>query len=279
MMKTALKALVFFLLATGYSLAQGQNPLFYPKGDPAKWNAEITPFLWLPVISGEVSSKRLTEDFNIPVVDVLGNLKMAFMINAEVSKGHFFASPTYVYCKLGSEKVLWTSESGEKSIVAIPDFKMNIVELIAGGRFRVDDFLIIDPFAGFRYSNYHLFGSVEGPLDTTSFDASTDFWDPVIGFQIWYFPHPRVPICLKTDVGGFGVGSTLSWTALLYSGYTISPSFDLLAGFLAYGSDFKRENSLGNTIGLNMVMYGFDLGLRYHIPKRIKDKSVFKKTK
>ena len=121
----------------------GQTKTYYPKGDPDKWNVELTPFLWLPAISGEVGSERLSEDYNIPAVDLLSNLKMAFMITGEVSKGKFFLTSTYFYTKLGSEEVIWTSDNEEKSVVAIPDLKMNIVEVITGGRFRVNDFLII----------------------------------------------------------------------------------------------------------------------------------------
>lgn len=265
-----------FLLINPFGMI-GQDTKYFPKGDPSKWNAEISPFLWLPVISGEVGSARLSEDYNIPAIDLLSNLKMAFMISGELSKENFFLAPTYVYTKLGSEEVVWTSDNGEKSIVAIPDLKMNILEVIAGGRFRVNDFLIFDPFAGFRFTSYHIYGSVEGLIDTTTFDEKAEVWDPVIGLQMHYFPHPRVPIIVKLDAGGFGIGSVFSWTTALYSGYTISPSFDLLAGFAAYGSNYETENALGNTIGLNMVMYGFNIGIKYHIPRRMKDKTIFKK--
>ena len=268
-------SIVFLLGSTTISIGQGST--YLPKGDPSKWNVEITPYVWLPVISGEISSKRFSEEFDVPALDLLSNLKMAFMINAEVSKGKFFASPYYIYTKLGSEEALWTSESGEKSIVAIPGMKMNIAGLIAGGRFRVDDFLILDPYVGFRYTNYHISGEIQGITKTTTFDETADAWDPVIGFQLHYYPVPRVPIILKTDVGGFGAGSVLAWTASLNSGYTLSPSFDLLAGFSAYGSNYERENALGSTIAMNITMYGFDLGVRYHIPKRAKDKAVFHK--
>jgi len=267
------------LMFSSSAVLKGQGSSYQPKGDPDNWNFELTPFVWLPVISGELGSERLSEDFDIPAVDLLSNLKMAFMISADVSKGKFFLSPTYVYTKLGTEEVLFESEEGEKKIAAIPDMKMNIVEVIGGGRFRVDDFFIIDPFVGFRYTNYHIYGSVEGIVDTTSFDEKVDYWDPVLGMQLHCYPHPRIPIIVKADVGGFGVGSKFSWAASLISGYTVSPSIDLLIGFSTLSTNFEKENSLGKTIGLNMIMYGFDLGLRYHIPKRIKDKSVFKKSK
>lgn len=271
-----LTILIIFLLCI--TALQGQNT-YLPKGDADKWNVELTPFLWLPAIGGEVGSVLLSEDYNIPAADLLGNLKMAFMINGEVSKGKFFAAPSYAYTKLGTEEVKWTSENGEYNITAKPDLKLNIVGLNAGGRFRANDLLIFDAYAGFRYTSYQIAGSIDGYTESIPLDEKADFWDPVIGFQMHYFPIPRVPVILKMDVGGFGVGSVLSWTAAINSGYTISPSFDLLAGFSAYGTNFEIENTLGNTIGLNMIMYGLDLGLRYHIPKRLKDKAVFKKAK
>lgn len=271
------RIIAYTILICSVLSVQGQTNAYYPKGNPDKWNVELTPFLWLPAISGEVGSVRLSEDYDIPAIDILSNLKMAFMISGEVSKGKFFLATSYTYTKLGSEQAVWTSDNGEKNIVKIPDLKMNILEVIAGGRFRVNDFLIFDPFVGFRYTNYHIYGSVQGITDTTSFDEKTDFWDPVLGLQVHYFPHPRVPIILKLDVGGFGVGTVFSWTTSINSGYTLSPSFDLLAGFAAYGSNYESENKLGNTIGMNMIMYGFDLGIKYHIPSRAKNKSVFKK--
>jgi len=266
-----LATLILLLINTYF--VYGQSEEYYPKGDPDEWNVELTPFLWLPAISGELRSEQLSQDFDIPAVDLISNLKMAFMITAEVSKGKFFAAPTWVYTKLGADNVLWSD--GENDLEIKPDMKMNILELIAGARFRVNKYFIIDPFAGFRYSNYNIYGSIEG-LNTHSFDEDVDYWDPVIGVQMSYYPHPRVPIQLKTDIGGFGAGSQFSWTVSINSGYTISPSIDLIAGFAAYGADYEKEIVMNNSIGLDMTMYGFDLGMKYHIPKRNKNKSVFK---
>jgi len=269
--------LTIVLLISGSLSSVAQTNSYRPKGDPGEWNFELTPFLWGPVTSGEVTSKRLSEDFQIPAIDLLSKLKMAFMISAEVSKGNFFLNTTYLYTKLGTEEVVWTSKNGEKTIVAAPYMKMNIVEVITGGRFRMKDSFILDPFVGFRYTDYQIYGSIDGIADTTSFDERTGFWDPVIGVQMHYFPHPRVPIIVKADIGGLGAGSKFSWSTSVNSGYTLSPSFDLLAGFVAYGADYETENAAGNNIGLNIIMYGFDFGIKYHIPGRAKDKAIFRK--
>ena len=118
--------LVIAIFLLGNTTINAQTSKYYPKGDPNKWNVELTPFLWLPAISGEVGSERLSEDYDIPAVDLLSNLKMAFMFTAEVSKGKFFMAPTYFYSKLGSEEYIWTSEGGEENIAVIPELKMNI---------------------------------------------------------------------------------------------------------------------------------------------------------
>ena len=173
-------------------------------------------------------------------------------------------------------KVLLSNDDETNSITIEPHLKMNIFEFIGGPRFGVNDSFTVDPFIGFRYSNYKIYGTLKTNSDH-SFEDVSDFWDPVIGIQLSYFPHSRVPVIFKTDMGGFGVGSEFSWALSLNSGYTVSPSIDLLAGFAAYGTRFEKDITELNTAGLDMNMYGFEMGMTYHIPKRSKAPSVFTK--
>lgn len=268
--------LISMMVYFNYSNAQ-DSTTYYPKGDPEILNIEFNPFLWLPAIGGSFGSEKVSEDIDVPAAELLSNLRFAFMFNADVSKGKFFASPTYIYCKLGSEEVKKTDKNGDPAVVSYPGFAMNIFELIAGMRLVLDKKFIMDPYLGFRYTNYSVSGWVEGVLDTTDFSEDANYWDPVLGLRMHYFPHPRVPLTLKTDVGGFGAGSNFSWTTSLQGGYSVSPTVDLLVGFMAYGSDFTEDNELGNQVGLKLNMYGFNLGARIMIPARYKDPAIFKK--
>lgn len=256
-----------------------QDSVYYPNGNPDRWNVQLNPYLWLPWINGELESNYLEKEFGVPVVDLLSNLRGAFMINAEVSKGKFFASPNYIYTKLGTEEVVKSGEYIDKSIVAKPEIKMNIAGLIIGMRNQMDEKFSLDPYVGVRYNSFKTEIEVDGIVDTTYVEEKADFWDPVIGLRTYYFPHPRVPIMCRLDVGGFGVGSSLSWTAVIMGGYTLSPQVDLIAGFSAYGVDFNNENKVGNTVSLKTIMYGFDLGVKILFPKRSRDPSLFKKKK
>jgi hypothetical protein len=257
----------------------GQEEKFYPKGDPSQLNIEFNPFLWLPMIQGNFGSEHLSEDFEVPAADLLSDLRFAFMFNADVSKGKFFISPSYIYCKLGSEEVKKTDKDGNPAVVAYPGLVMNIFELPVGMRFNFNEQFYLDPYIGFRYTNYTAEGWVGGIADTTEFEESKDYFDPILGIRIHYYPHPRVPLTAKLDVGGFGAGSNLSWTTALTGGYTLSPTVDLLAGFIVYGSDFEKDNQFGNKVGLNLTMLGFNIGARIMIPARYRDTNIFMKQK
>jgi hypothetical protein len=105
------------------------------------------------------------------------------------------------------------------------------------------------------------------------------YWDPVVGFRVLYFPHPRVPITLKADVGGFTVGSRISSTGGLIVGYTASPLIDLLLGFSYYYGDFETDATLGEMRSLETIMYGITLGVKFVIPTRYRAPSLYKEKK
>ncbi|HNS18622.1 MAG TPA: hypothetical protein PKI34_12460 [Bacteroidales bacterium] len=270
--------MIIIFLALG-TASQSQEMNYDPKGNPDKWNVEITPFLVLPYVSGEVQSELLSEEFGIDPADFLTSLGGTFMMDLALSKGKFFASAGYIYNYNGVEKILWSSENGKHYFTAKPELQRHILDVSAGMRLRLGDKFILDPFAGFRYTYYHLFGEMEGNIAIIEIDEHKDFWDPVLGMQAHYYPHPRVPVELRVDFGGFGAGSEFIWSTWFNSGYTVSPVVDLIAGFAALSNKYESETGSGRTYGMTSITYGFDLGVRFCIPSRGKDPDVFKKAK
>jgi hypothetical protein len=277
--KTSVQFLLIFL-ALGLSFqSHSQDPKFDPKGNPEKWNFQLTPFFVLPWVDGQIQSERLSKDYAISASDFINTLNFTFMMTAEVSKGKFFAAPSYIYNYNEVEQVLWTSENENQSIIFNPKYQRHIFELIAGMRFKLASQFYLDPYLGFRYTHYRLFGSIEGIVNINELDEKADFWDPIIGFKAHYFPHPRVPIELKADIGGFGAGSELTWSAWLNSGYTVSPTVDIIAGFGSLSNRYELETSGGNPWGMESLTYGITVGARIYLPRRAQDPSVFKKFK
>jgi hypothetical protein len=274
---TAVRAMLFILFFGTVNPSYCQDLDFDPKGYADQWNISLTPFLLVPNISGEVQSEKLSEEFGIGPSDFIETLNGTFMLDAEVSKGKFFSSPAYIYTYNEVETVIWESENTNQKITAYPEMKKQIVELLGGMRWRADEKFMIDPYAGFRYTNYHIFGSVNGITGVSELDEHAGFFDPVIGVQTHFYPHPRIPIEVKADIGGFGLGSEFTWTALLHSGYVLSPSVDILVGFAALENQYETEMAAGNTYGMSSLTYGFDFGVRVYITGRFADSDVFKK--
>jgi hypothetical protein len=268
--------LIFVVLGLSFD-AHSQEMKFDPKGNPDKWNFNISPFLILPWVNGNVQSEMLSQDFGIDPADFINSLNGTFMINTELSKGKFFVAPSYIYLYNDVAKILWTSENGKQTITAEPAMQKHILELIAGMRLRMGTKFMLDPYVGFRYTMYHLFGSVQGITNTTGFDENVDFWDPILGFKAHFYPHPRIPIELKADIGGFGVGSKLTWSTWFNLGYSVSPTVDLLVGFAALSNQYESETASGRTYGMTSLTYGISVGARFYIPSRLKDPAVFKK--
>jgi hypothetical protein len=268
--------LIVFALGLFFQ-TQGQDLKYYPRGNPEKWNVEITPFLVLPWVSGEVQSEKLSEDFGIDPAGFIESLNGTMMLEVAVSKRKFFAFAGYIYNYNDIEKILWTSENSNQSITAKPELQRHILQVSSGYRFRLGDKFLLDPYAGFRYTYYHLFGEVEQITGTSELDEHQGFWDPVIGWHAYYFPHPRIPIDLRVDFGGFGIGSEFTWSAWFNCGYAVSPSVDLILGFASLSNEYRNETASGNNFGMISTTYGIDFGARFYIPGRGKDSSVFKK--
>ena len=264
------------LLFLAVSITASGQQTYYPNGNPDKWNFQIVPFMWMPAMSGEMTSSYLSQDFNMSTIDLISNLKMAFFFNAEASNGKVFIMPTYTYAKIGTDKVLFTAPNDQEVSVA-PTLAMNIGGLILGLHETVNEKLIIDPYLGVRYNNFKTTLELTGLMENKKVDETAEFTDPFFGLRIIYFPHPRVPIMFRSDVGGFGIGSDYSWTAMLDAGYSLSPTVDLIGGFSAYGMKFTGEVKTGSTAEMSMVMYGLNVGIRIMLPKRNEDPEVFKK--
>jgi hypothetical protein len=125
-----------FILWMGVSFQSHSQEMKYdPKGDPEKWNVNLTPFLILPWVSGNIQSEMLSKDFGIDPSDFITSLNGTFMIETEVSKGRFFAAPSYIFNYNDVEKILWTSNNGNQTIIAQPEYQRHIFEVIAGMRF------------------------------------------------------------------------------------------------------------------------------------------------
>jgi hypothetical protein len=78
--------------------------------------------------------------------------------------------------------------------------------------------VIVEPSFGGRWSDMDV--KLDVTLDKTWSGESDVGWvDPIIGVMTAWDLYPRWNLMLSGDVGGFGVGTDLAWSATLLAGY------------------------------------------------------------
>ncbi len=84
--------------------------------------------------------------------------------------------------------------------------------------------------------------------------------DPVIGLRAFYGLTDRLSIQAQGDIGGFGVGSRLTWQVLATANYILTDRLSLSAGFKILKADYRSDGYVFDT-----TLQGSVAGLTYRL--------------
>jgi hypothetical protein len=132
---------------------------------------------------------------------------------------------------------------------------------IVGGSCDCPSTLSYDVFAGFRYFNVDAAIEARGVLAKVS--GSKDFFDPIIGARATLNLGNRWSIDLEGDLGGFGVGSDLSWSLRAGVRYQVARWFSAEVGYKLLDIDYA-EGAGANRFEWDMLLSGPYLALNFH---------------
>ena len=187
------------------------------------WGFLIKPYLFASGLDGEVGSGDATGDIEASFEDLLDDLNFGAMLQLEVVPPE---SPWRVLLDLWYVQL---EESGtapgpaETKVDADIDQFMGELsvayELMEDGR--------LDVLGGIRYWD------LSGELDAgdESADGEADWIDPLVGARSLLPLGEHFFVLLRGDVGGFGVGSDISYNLGAGLGWSISKTFELAAGY------------------------------------------------
>lgn len=183
------------------------NPDFY---------ARLAPYLWLSNIDGvqnaggvelTVTDEHLSSDWAGRIEIGKGRLRAIF----EVSRG-------------GVANELVASE--ESAVTGTYDFVITSFELVAAYELGSADTLnAVEILAGFRHHEHEQILDLTQPAVAGSFGAS--FTDPLVGLR--YFTELGGPFwfTVRSDIGGFDVGSKFTWVLESEVGIDVLEYLDL----------------------------------------------------
>ncbi len=213
----ALCATFFLTGSTATCFAGVEQPAPVPVPAPAsEWEFRLEPYAWLAGISGTtgVLNQKIPTDLSFS--KVFEHLKMTLSGQLEVRKGRWGLMTDFFYADIGGFI--------DRRNPRIQQFAVDNKEFVFNGAlaYRVyqTDKVTLDLFAGGRLNSVRLritqFRDISLPFTAPNFvylsNSQTKTWvDPFVGLRTKIFMTDHLFLAMYGDIGGFGVGSHLSW--------------------------------------------------------------------
>src|SRR5262249_33631152 len=198
-----------FLLVGTASIARAEDD------DPTAWHVTAIPYLWAAGLYGDVTVHGADAHLDASFVDLFDHTDtlVGLQGHLEVTRGPFGAYGDFFYVRAKVE------DAGAIGLDVTS--RMWIVEF--GAQYRVLDTttdrvpgLTLDLYAGGRYTNLELdLDPATGP----SLNQQVDWIDPLVGARLGVHFSEHWFLLISGDIGGFGVGSDVAWSAMGLLGY------------------------------------------------------------
>ena len=264
---------------------------------PSEWQFRVTPYVWIPGVSGDVTVRGNPVDIDVNVFDLFDSGSSgvdldslaALMGYLEASKGRWSIYGDIVWGKFGlsGDAVAQRNPTANLSLSAGAnaglDYETTMIE--SGVAYQVANWsgtqssTALDLLGGARYWSQELDLSlaVTGAVDfgrlglersgsrAVARSGTIDWVDPFVGLRVRHELAPGQELQFLGDVGGFGVGSDFSWQ--LFAGYSFDFSFwqstlHGLVGYRALAVDYS-EGSGTNANSIDLVLHGPVAGLSF----------------
>jgi len=205
------------------------------------WSFNISPYVWAASLDGSIAPfpRAPTADVDVSFKDIFENLDIAGMLFAEARYQRFAAYTDLVYTSISADAdtpfgILFDDIDAENEIF-IGTF---------GGSYRAIDteHASLALLAGARVWSVDTEVKLNGNLlQDRKFEDDQSWVDPVIGLHGLYRFDNGIFITSFSHVGGFGVGSHLTWDTFGALGYQFNESISAVAGYRHLEVDYKHD--------------------------------------
>jgi opacity protein-like surface antigen len=238
-------------------------PVYAAGSEEDRWQVEFTPYLFASGLHGKTGTQQVSADVNSGFGDIVQNLDSGLMGTLELRRGRWGIILDGLYFKLKDQRARsWEGPAGIGSATGDLDVTatMQMVQLSAayrlGGGVQTD--VIVAGRTTRLDSDLNLVTTTGGllPGGTRSLSASQSWWDPVIGVRVTLPFAERWSAMLYGDIGGFGVGSDLTYQGIAGVNWQFSEHVSAKAGYRYIYQDYEN-----NGFVWKMAAYGPYLGV------------------
>jgi len=222
-----------------------------------EWQFAVAPYLWAAGMDGTMTVGEMEQDIDVPFSDVLDDLDFALMGHFDMRNDRWMVSSDLVFVDLGTSEDVDPIEPGDPINVKT-GLDMTLFELAGGYRVTPVFTLLV----GGRWVDMTAEISVLDGLQGHHAEASKSWLDPLVGVHAFVPLSQRWWLGLRGDVGGFGVGSELSWQAYADIGWQVSDLVAIILGYHALDIDYEGGTGI-QTAELDLMLSGPQLGVAF----------------
>jgi len=252
-------ALLASVLALGAGVASAQTA----PAPASAWQYEFTPYFWGAGMKGEVQGGTLpTISTDVGISDILEVLDFGLMGAFEARKDRWGLLFDLVYMDLSSGGA--ASRTGPGPIGATATANANVgmkqtVFSVAAVYRTVKGASPVDVIGGLRYIKLEVDADINGSFfaqtRTVLGSAEQDWVDPYVGARIRQRINDRWSLTGYGDIGGFGLGSDISWQVSASANYDFSKAVTGQFGYRIFYADYDKSG-----FRYDMKNEGFYLG-------------------
>jgi len=231
--------------------------------DESAWRYEFTPYAWAAGLDGTIGfSDRRADGIKVDqsFSDIMDRLDLGLMGAFEARNGRWAMLLDGVYFRVSDRGAVSGREeqielSGDASVT------QQLYALAGAYRVKDDPSQLVDVVGGVRYNsvkwNVKVSLSAPGLADLDRRFAKTESWvDPYFGLRLKQALGDRWSLLAYGDIGGFGLGSDLSWQVIGGAGYAFKPNLVGKFGYRHVDNDYDEDG-----FSYDMASSGFYLGL------------------
>jgi hypothetical protein len=256
-----------------------------PPTEPAKskWEFDLVPYFWMAGLSGDMTVRGVPLSVSESFSDILSNLDFGAQLHMEAHKGRWGIFLDGTYLSLSSNGDATRVRSGPRGRLELTtqvNVDVDITEWLVefGGTYNAARWplgtggsaLALDILGGGRY--WYVKTDVDVGINQTlgdfgrylssSISVTKDWIDPFVGARLIFDLPKNFMVVLRSDVGGFDVGSKISWNLAGYVGYNISRVVSLWAGYRALYVDYESGSGTDKFV-FDTWMYGPAIGIGF----------------
>lgn len=259
-------ALAFFTQTADAAASETSKPTSDVPGQTSQTIGDlkysIAPYGWMTSMRGTVGAKGFTTKVDSSFVDIAEYLMFGVMLHAEgLYRDTVGVVIDFNYSSLGEQASRRRVSLEGKSSLLVSDvlafYRVGSVSLGQSGSY-VD----FDVLAGIRVWSVSLGMDLDvGPFSRSVYKEKT--WvDPVVAGRAQFHLNDKWMLSMRGGVGGFSLGSAITWDASVLIGYTFWEHGTFMAGYKAVGVKHS-EGDGDSAFKYDAILYGPVIGVLF----------------